>query len=58
MNGSLDISDLSIEDNDISVSLGDAKIHKLVRDYKNKLKKLPEFKKKAEVENLEFSKMS
>ena len=51
MNGSLDISDLSIEDHDISVSLGDAKIHKLVRDYKNKLKRLPEFKQKAQVEN-------
>ena len=57
MNGSLDISDLSIEEHDVSVSLGDAKIHKLVRDYKNKLKKLPVFKQKDEVEDFDFSEL-
>lgn len=49
MSETLDISDLSNEDHDMSTSLGDAKIHKLTRDYQAHLKKLPFFRHKSTI---------
>lgn len=49
MSENLDVSDLSNGDHDMSTSLGDAKIHKLARDYQTHLKKLPTFRHKSNV---------
>ena len=49
MSENLDVSDLSIDGNDMSISLGDAKIHKLTRKYQSHLKQLPLFKHKSNV---------